>query len=60
MTVAELIALLREQDPMVEVKIILPAHTFPGQATEATLELNSVRWRLPHNGKRRVEIVTTE
>lgn len=60
MTVAELIAVLLTQDQQLEVKIIIQAGTFPGQANDATLELRSVTKAIPHNGKRQVQIVTAE
>jgi hypothetical protein len=60
MTVAELIALLREQDPMLEAHIILPAGVIPMVPEGAVLEIINVRSAIPHTGRRQVQIVTAE
>jgi hypothetical protein len=59
MTVAELIDLLRTQDPLVEVKVVLPQELISA-ANGATLEVTNAVRCLPHNGRRQVHIVTTE
>jgi hypothetical protein len=58
MTVAELIDLLRTQDPLVEVKVVLPEELiFPSNG--AILEVTNAVRVLPHTGRRQVHIVTT-
>jgi hypothetical protein len=59
MTVAELIDLLRTQDPLVEVKVVLPLEITSYPENHLLEVTNAVRV-LPHAGRRQVHLVTTE